>query len=206
MVTNFDSFISLMDAFPDERSCVNYLRAIRWRNFEFCPHCKCNKIYHFSDQKTFKCGECKSRFSVKVGTIFEDTKLPLRKWFMAIWMITNHPKGVASTTLAKELKITQKSAWFIMRRLRYAARTSSFAAPLNDTVERDAAFMGGKEKNMHAIDRKGGTQGSAGKEILLGTLKLDGEYHIAHVHDYKAKTIHDAVEASAAPKSAQSLH
>jgi hypothetical protein len=82
--------------------------------------------------------------------IFEDTKLPLRKWFMAIWMITNHPKGIASVTLAKDLKITQKSAWFVMHRLRHAARTKSFNAPLKGDVEADTAFIGGKEKNKHA--------------------------------------------------------
>ena len=106
------------------------MREIRWRDSEFCPHCGCSRIYHFSDRKTFKCGDCRQRFSIKVGTIFGDTKLPLRKWFMAIWLITNHPNGIASTTLAKDLKITQKSAWFALHRLRQAARTQSFNAPL----------------------------------------------------------------------------
>ena len=99
---NFDSLFDLMDAFPDEQSCIDHLRSIRWRDGEFCPYCASNRVHHFSDRKTFKCGECRQRFSIKVGTIFENTKLPLRKWFMAIWLITNHPKGVASTTLAKD--------------------------------------------------------------------------------------------------------
>jgi transposase-like protein len=157
VVATFDSLFHLMEAFPDEKACIDHLRSIRWRDGEFCPHCQSNKIYHFSDRKTFKCGKCRQRFSIKVGTIFEDTKLPLRKWFMAMWMITNHPKGIASTTLAKDLKITQKSAWFVMHRLRHAARTPSFNAPLNGDVEADTTFVGGKEKNKHAKDRKGGT-------------------------------------------------
>ena len=201
-MTNFDSLFDLMSAFPDEQACVDHLRAIRWRDGEFCPHCNGNKIYHFSDRKTFKCGECKARFSIKVGTIFEDTKLPLRKWFMAIWMITNHPKGIASVTLAKDLKITQKSAWFVMHRLRHAARTNSFNAPLKGTVEADTTFVGGKEKNKHAKDRKGGTQGGAGKEVLLGTLERDGELRVTHVEDTKAKTIHGVVRANVEPSSA----
>ena len=135
MITSIDSLFTLLETFPDEQACLDQLREIRWSDGEFCPHCGGNRVYHFSDRKTFKCGDCRQRFSIKVGTIFEDTKLPLRKWFMAIWLITNHPKGVASTTLAKDLKITQKSAWFVLRRLRHAARTQSFDAPLQGTVE-----------------------------------------------------------------------
>ena len=201
MIANFDSLFDLMDAFPDEQSCVDHMRAIRWADGEFCPHCNGNKIYHFSDRKTFKCGECKSRFSIKVGTIFHDTKLPLRKWFMAIWLITNHPKGIASVTLAKDLKITQKSAWFVLHRLRHAARTNSFNAPLQGIVEADTTFVGGKEKNKHAKDRTGGTQGGAGKEVLLGTLERDGELRIVHVPNTTAKTIHAAVKGNVAPGS-----
>ena len=111
------------------------------------------------------------------GAVFEDTKLPLRKWFMAIWRITNHPKGISSTTLAKDLKITQKSAWFMLHRLRHGVRTNSFNAPLKGTVKADATFAGGKEKNKHAVDRRGG----ACKEILLGTLERDDELCIVHI-------------------------
>lgn len=202
MVTNFDSLFDLMEAFPDEQACIDHLRSIRWRDGEFCPHCNSNKIYHFSDRKTFKCGECRQRFSIKVGTIFEDTKLPLRKWFMAMWMITNHPKGIASTTLAKDLKITQKSAWFVMHRLRHAARTRSFNAPLNGNVEADTTFVGGKEKNKHAKDRKGGTQGGAGKAVVLGIVERDGELRAEHVPDHKAKTLQGKVRQNVAKGSA----
>lgn len=189
MIKNFDSLFDLMDAFPDEQSCIDHLRAIRWRNGEFCPHCGGTKIYTFSDRKTFKCGDCRDRFSIKVGTIFEGTKLTLRKWFMAIWMITNHPKGIASTTLAKDLKITQKSAWFVLHRLRHAAHTKSFNAPLKGVVEGDTTYVGGKEKNKHAADRTGGKQGGAGKEIVFGILERDGELRTKHVLDSKGQTL-----------------
>lgn len=202
MIKQFDSLFDLMDAFPDEQSCVDHLRAIRWRDGEFCPHCGGNRIYHFSDRRTFKCGDCRQRFSIKVGTIFEDTKLPLRKWFMAIWLITNHPKGIASTTLAKDLKITQKSAWFVLHRLRHAARTQSFNAPLKGTVEADTTFVGGKEKNKHEIDRKGGMQGGAGKEIVLGIIERDGELRAKHIPDTKARTVQAEVRQNVAKRSA----
>ena len=151
MIKHFDSLIQMMDAFPDEQSCLDHLKGILWKNSENCPYCGNTEIYHFKDTRTYKCAakECRQRFSIKVGTIFEDTKLPLRKWFMAIWLITSHKKGVASTTLAKDLKITQKSAWFMLHRLRHAARTRSFSRPLEGTIEADESFFGGKEGNKH---------------------------------------------------------
>ena len=166
MLTNFDSLFDLMKAFPDEQACIDHLRAIRWRRGEFCPHCGADRIYAFSDGKTWKCAECRQRFSIKVGTIFADSKLPLRKWFMAIWIITNHPKGVASTTLAKDLKITQKSAWFVLHRLRHAARTKSFNAPmkLRGKVEIDETYIGGKAINKHG--RRSGAGGGPSGKIL----------------------------------------
>ncbi|BCK75511.1 hypothetical protein AA0242T_1198 [Acetobacter aceti NRIC 0242] len=202
MIPEVGSLFELAELFPDEQSCRDHLRSIRWRDGESCPHCGGNKIYHFSDRETFKCGNCKKRFSIKVGTIFEDTKLPLRKWFMAIWLITNHPKGIASTTLAKDVDITQKSAWFVLQRLRYATVTKSFNAPLKGTVEADTTYIGGKEKNKHSKDRKGGTQGGAGKDVVLGILERDGELRAGHVEDTKGPTMREAIRENVEPGSA----
>jgi hypothetical protein len=144
-----------------------------------------NRIYHFSDRKTFKCGDCRERFSIKVGTIFHDTKLPLRKWFMAMWMISNHPKGIASTTMAKDLKITQKTAWHVLHRIRHAARTKSFNAPLKGTIESDTTFIGGKEKNKHANKKTPGSQGGANKDVVLGIVEREGELRTFHIPNTK---------------------
>jgi transposase-like protein len=171
----FNTLIEMMDAFPDEQSAIDHLRAIRWKDGAFCPHCGSTKVYHFSDNKSHKCGDCRKRFSIKVGSIFEDSKIPLRKWFLAIWLITSHKKGISSVQLAKDIGVTQKSAWFVLHRLRYAAQTRSFSRPLDGMVEADETFVGGKEKNKHRNKRTGGKQGGAGKAAVLGVLQRDGE-------------------------------
>lgn len=128
MRMQFDSFFDMMEAFPDEQSAIDHLRAIRWgENDEnaHCPDCGSTRVMHFKDRKNHKCHDCRKRFSIKVGTIFEDSKIGLRKCFMAVWMITSHKKGIASTTLANDIKVTQKTAWFMLQRLRFAARTRS---------------------------------------------------------------------------------
>lgn len=199
MFANFTSLFDLFEAFPDEQACLDHLRSIRWRDGEFCPHCGGARVYHFSDKKTFKCGDCRQRFSIKVGTIFHDTKLPLRKWFMAIWLITNHKKGIASTTLARDLKITQKSAWHVLHRLRHAARTQSFNAPLDGPVEGDETYVGGKEKNKHADKRIPGSQGGANKAVVLGILERGGELRAEVIQDTSAKTVQGVIRKNVKP-------
>src|SRR5947209_8647190 len=124
----FNTLIQLMAALPDEQAAIEHFTAIRWKRGPFCPYegCDSTKVYHFGDKRTHKCGKCRRRFSIKVGSIFEDTKIPLRLWMMAIWLITSHKKGIASTQLAKDLGVTQKTAWFMLHRLRHAIATQSF--------------------------------------------------------------------------------
>ncbi len=199
MIGQFNSLISLMEAFPDEQSAIDHFTAIRWREGPFCPYCGATKVYTFRDHRTHKCAECRQRFSIKVGTIFEGTKIPLRKWFMAIWLLTSHKKGIASTTLARDLKVTQKTAWFMLHRLRHAAQTKSFNVPLKGIVEADETFVGGKEKNKHAADRKGGTQGGKGKAIVFGMLEREGELRAFHISDLKAYSVQNIIRAHVEP-------
>ncbi|QNO29035.1 IS1595 family transposase [Sphingopyxis sp. OPL5] len=173
-IQSFDTLFQMMAAFPDEQSAIDHFTAIRWADGAFCPLCGSTKVYHFSDKRTHKCGDCKKRFSIKVGTIFEDTKIELRKWMMAIWLITSHKKGIASTQLAKDIGVTQKTAWFMLHRLRHAARTQSFNRPLDGEVEIDETYVGGKAVNRHKGDPKNGP-GTSGKVAVIGALQRGGK-------------------------------
>lgn len=203
MPTEFKSLFDLLKAIPDEQAAIDHFTAIRWRNGEFCPLCgSVRKIHHFSDRRTHKCADCRKRFSIKVGTIFQDTKIPLQKWLMAVWLITSHRKGIASTQLARDIDVTQKTAWFMLHRLRHATLTESFNAPLDGVVEADETFVGGKEKNKHARNRVGGKQGGKGKAVVFGMLDRDGDLRTMHTNNLQAKTvqgiIREHVEAGSA--------
>jgi transposase-like protein len=153
MLKQFKTLADLYHTFSDNQVALDHFKSIRWRNGEFCPYCGHDNVYTLKANR-YQCAQCKNTFSILVGTIFENTKLTLKVWFGAIWLLTNHPKGIASTTLAKDLGITQKSAWFVLHRLRHAARTQSFnTPPMTGKVEIDETYVGGKAKNRHARQR-----------------------------------------------------
>lgn len=208
MLPQFNSLKALFDAFPDDATALAHFEAIHWKHGAFCPHCKSQRVMHFSDGKTHKCSDCRKKFSIRTGTIFEDTKLGMHVWFAAIWLLLNRPKGIASTQLAVDLNITQKSAWFVLHRLRYAARTRSFARPLAGEVESDETFVGGKTKNMSERKRKalGNPKGTQGKIIVHGFLQRGDEESPSQVHavtisDPGGPTIQASVRANVEPGS-----
>lgn len=158
---NFDSIIELVETFPTEPHCYRYLESIVWKDGIHCPHCgNKHKFWILKDQKTYKCSICRKRFNVKYGTFFEETRLSLKKWFIAIFLLITHSKGISSVQLAKDLKITQKTAWFVAHRIRYATQNFRLDTDkLNNTVEVDETYIGGKESNKHKSKKVKGTQG-----------------------------------------------
>jgi len=195
----FESLIDLVKTFSDEKTCLDYLRSIRWKEQEYCPYCGCTKIYHFSDGVNYKCSECRKRFSIKVGTIFEGSKITLQQWFMSIYLITSHKKGISSIQLSKDIGVTQKTAWFILQRLRYATQLDDFNEPLRNVVEIDETYIGGKEKNKHHNNHTEGTQGrnTKTKTPVLGIVERKGNIKLFKLENVTNQSIcmkvHDSV-------------
>src|ERR1700682_907104 len=120
MFKNFNNLQDFDKAFPDEEACINHFRAVRWPNGMSCVHCgSVERVYDLKLGK-HKCGDCRKKFTVRNNTIFEDSKLALRLWFKAIFLMTSHKKGISSHQLARDLGITQKAAWFVLHRIREA--------------------------------------------------------------------------------------
>jgi len=206
VIQSFKTLPQMFAAFPTEQSAIDHLTALRWAKGKFCPLCGNadeKKIGTLAGTNTHKCYACRKRFSIKVGTIFQDTKLPLRTWFAAIWMITNHPKGIASTTLATDLGITQKSAWFVLHRLRHAARTDSFNAPLSGEVEVDEMYVGGREHNKHASKKTGNKRGHSVelKTVVMGLVQRGGDVRAGVIDNARAGTLRPIVERNVAKGS-----
>ena len=167
--------------FSDEQVCIDAVAAMRWMDGPRCPDCHgddAKNPYYLKTQKRWKCRSCRRQFSVKVGTIFEDSPIPLQKWLPALWMLTSCKNGVSSWELHRSLGVSQKTAWFMLHRLRLALKGNSMGMKLGgpDTeVETDETFIGGRKKNMHAdkelrYEQKGGAQG---KTIVQGFLDRD---------------------------------
>jgi transposase-like protein len=176
--------------FSDEQVCIDTVAAMRFPNGPECPACLKpeNRQHWLKTQKRWQCRDCGKQYSVKVNTIFEDSPLKLDKWLTAMWLLANCKNGISSYEIGRDLGITQKSAWFMLQRIRLAMKNKSLIKLGNEggPVEMDETFIGGKLKNMHKSKKpakasKG--RGVTGKAIVVGMLERQGRVRAEVVAD-----------------------
>src|SRR5665213_991142 len=175
---NFNDKSGLQDAiryFSEPLTCLEAVSKAKWPNGPECPRCQGKKLSFLKTRLMWTCLECRKQFSVKVGTIFEDSAIGLDKWLCALWMIANCKNGISSYEIGKDLGVTQKSAWFMLHRIRYAMKAGTFQK-LSGHVEADETFIGAKARNMHASKRaqKIHGRGPTGKTIVMGAVERGG--------------------------------
>ena len=184
MESQFKNLQQLLDFFKDDATCKAYYEQKRWGGTVACSHCGSLKIYRTN--RGFKCGEklCAKKFSVTVGTIFENTKISLRIWFAAMYLISTSKKGVSSLQLAEQLGITQKSAWFVNHRIREMLKDND-TKKLSGVISCDETFVGGKNENRHADKKAPASQGRShvDKTPVVGLIQTNGKVRTFVVSD-----------------------
>lgn len=193
----FKSIFDFIKTLPDEASCVQYLEEIRWAGIVISPFDETSKVYVCKNG--YKCKNTGKYFNVKVGTIFENTKIPLTKWFMALYIFASHKKGISSYQLARDISITQDSAWFMLHRLRFMFNHPTFQRMLSGVIEADCTFVGGKTSNKHKskrdIDNANGT-GQINKTPVFGMVERDGILRTGVVTREDQMTIHPIIKSN----------
>lgn len=165
--------------FSDELVCIQFVASLRWPDTPTCPNCKSGEATFMTSRRVWLCKDCRKQFSVKVGTIFEDSAVPLSKWLPAIWMVVNAKNGISSYEMGRSLGVTQKTAWFMGHRIRLALQRGSFDKKLRGPVEADETYIGGAARNMHFNKRKSalgqGKRAKLPKAVVMGMLERNGE-------------------------------
>jgi transposase-like protein len=182
--------------FSDEQTCIDAVASMRWPDGVACPACEHKEHYYLATQKRWKCKDCGRQFSVKLGTIFEDSAIPLNKWLVALWMLVNCRNGVSSYEVARAVGITQKSAWFVLHRLRLALQGSGIVklGGPNSTVEVDETYIGGKARNMHAkVRRRRNVKDIGAKTMVMGAVERGGKVYARVVANRQKETIKDVI-------------
>jgi transposase-like protein len=186
--------------FSNPDNCIDYLAIRRWPDGRvICPTCGSDKVKFNPARRLWQCSthHAKRQFSIKVGTVMEDSAIPLDKWLTATWMVTNCKNGVSSYEIARDVKVTQKSAWFMLHRIRLAMQDETLGSKLSGEVEADETFIGGKARNMHkdvkARRITGSGQSAFDKIIVMGMLERGGRVRTKVVTDRVKTTLHPII-------------
>ena len=190
----FKNILDFQKEFSDEAKCREYLEQQRWNGTPACPFCGSLNVHRFPNGKIFKCREkqCRSKFSVTVGTIYENTKIPLAKWFLATYILSVHSKGISSLQLASWLGVTQKTAWHLNHRIRVML-TDNAPELLEGIVEVDETYVGGSLKNIHA-KKKEALKGLDNKTMVFGAIQRGGKVRTKVIPQTTIENVSAAIE------------
>lgn len=189
--------IYFMHRFPDDLTCLKHLEKRRWSDGNIvCPHCgHQGKIYRFKDGKTFKCSSCGKRFNAKTGTLYENSNIPLQKWYITNYLLASSKKGISSVELAKILNITQASSWYMLHRIRETLRRNQIDQQLFGIIEVDETYV----NPGHRVEKKRGRGTS--KVAVFGLVERKGNISITPVENAKRKTLDPIIRKKVSPGS-----
>src|SRR5271170_995901 len=198
-INNHSGLMGAIRHYSNPLTCIQEVAVVKWPKGEpICPRCSSKNAVFLSTRLMWKCRDCKKQYSVKVGTIFEDSAIGLDKWLCAMWMLANCKNGVSSYEVGRALEVTQKTAWFMLHRIRYAVHHETINK-MSGTVEADETFIGGAARFMHANKRaeKIHGRGPQGKAIVFGLLDREtGKVRTTVVSSRKKKNLQAEIRST----------